>query len=277
MSHSITPEGGYQFVAYPHSFPSNPYFPPLPANTLPQSPQPWYTEEEGGEIGSGSDLGLNMEFDLELADLKTDHELAQSEAPSPVKKASKTAQPPRPPNAWILYRSDKLKAIADGETVPGLDAIKAEITGGSSSGSGSSGEDSSGLGKGKGKSTDETPAASDQQTFDAGSMPPPLPPLPPAKAKKPKRGSKEPTEGYLSLGRGKTGRGLPQADISKMISTLWKRETEAVRTKYENMAEQKKQEVNTVLYRLYLTVLVHYRVVISCRPRLSLRFLWPCG
>jgi hypothetical protein len=245
MAHSITPEGVYQFNAYPHSFPSNPYFPPLPANTLSQSPPPWYTEEEGGEIGSGLHLGLDMELDLELADLNTDHERAQSEAPSPVKKATKTSQPPRPPNAWILYRSEKLRAIGAGETIPGLDAIKAEIAIGSSSGSASSGEDNSNLDKGKGKSTDETPASSDQQTFDAGSMPPPPPP--PSKAKKPKKGSKEPTEGYLSLGRGKTGRGLPQADISKMISMLWKRETEAVRTKYEDMAEQKKQEVSTLL------------------------------
>jgi hypothetical protein len=32
-------------------------------------------------------------------------------------------QPPRPPNAWILYRSERLRAIAAGEPIPGLLAV----------------------------------------------------------------------------------------------------------------------------------------------------------
>jgi hypothetical protein len=62
--------------------------------------------------------------------------------------------------------------------------------------------------------------------------------------RKGKKGAKEPTEGLLALGKGKTGRGLPQAHISKMISELWKRESATVRAEYERRSEVKKLEVS---------------------------------
>ena len=117
---------------------------------------------------------------------------------------------PRPPNAWILYRSDMLKTIASGGEIPGLESVMAELGVSGSSESSNEGE-VAGLKR---------------------------------KTKKGKKGAKEPTEGLLSLGRGKTGRGLPQADISKMISMLWKRETPKIRGEYEKRSEMKKQEVS---------------------------------
>lgn len=170
--------------------------------------------------------------------------------------ASKT-HTPRPPNAWILYRSDMLKAIAAGETLPGLNEVMAEAGRVSSSGPGSSNEESSaeirssttpvkkGKGKGKGKfsrdkEVEDQAVLGETDGGDGLSTPANL------KTKKGKKGAREPTEGLLSLGRGKTGRGLPQADISKMISMLWKRESQEVRSKYEKMSEQKKNEVSVL-------------------------------
>jgi hypothetical protein len=62
--------------------------------------------------------------------------------------------------------------------------------------------------------------------------------------RKGKKGAKEPTEGLLRMGKGKTGRGLPQAHISKLISELWKRESPTVRGEYERRSEAKKLEVS---------------------------------
>jgi hypothetical protein len=244
LAHSVTPDH-----AYPHSIPSNPSFPPM-ASTVPAQSPPGHTEEKGGELGSRLDIDLCMEFELDPLMATTDQEQAPSETPSPVKKAGRSQKPPRPPNAWILYRSDKLRAIAAGEPVPGLDAIIAETIVSSSSGSANSGEDSLNLGKGNGGSKEETPASSagsDGQVSSKGSM---VPPPPPTNVKKPKKGSKEPTEGFLSLGRGKTGRGLPQADVSKMISMLWKRESAQVRGGYEKRAQLKKVEVSRTIHSL---------------------------
>ena len=155
-------------VGYPSSVPSQGYFGVYPG-PFPHPPSP------------SPELNINLD-----------------EVALPIK------QPPRPPNAWILYRSDKLKAIAGGEQVADLDAIMAES--GVSSTSSSEGD------------------------------------VKVAKVKR-KKGSKEPTEGMLALGRGKTGRGLPQADISKMISMMWKRERPEVRAQYEHLSEMRKLEV----------------------------------
>lgn len=125
----------------------------------------------------------------------------------PKESSKSTAKTPRPPNAWILYRSDKLKAIANGETIPGLEAVMNQ-------------SGLSGSGTSEGEEAQKKPK------------------------KKPRKGAKEPSKGILSLGRGKTGRGLPQADISKMISLLWKKEKPEAKAKYERMAEIKKLEVS---------------------------------
>jgi hypothetical protein len=112
-----------------------------------------------------------------------------------------------------LYRSDQLKAIGSGQLIPGLEAVQAEIAASSSASASSGPEKEDKIG-------------------------------PVKKKKKAKKGAKEPTEGMLALGRGKTGRGIPQADISKMISMLWKRESPVVRAEYERRSEEKKQEVS---------------------------------
>lgn len=146
-------------------------------------------------------------------------QLTPRDGPDPVASPARAERTPRPPNAWILYRSDKLRAIASGETVPGLEDA-------STSTSASSG--------------DET-KKSESQTPDTSSRAPS-----PQKGKKPSRARKAlkpPTEGLLALGRGKFGRGLPQADISKLISSLWRSETPEVRAKYERLSDQKKMEV----------------------------------
>jgi len=140
------------------------------------------------------------------------------------------AQPPRPPNAWILYRSDQLKAISAGRKVKGLDDVMRESGLSSSSGEESSAE----TGLTSATSVSATGTGTDEEK--------------PTVKRKGKKGAKEPTEGLLKLGKGKTGRGLPQAHISKMISELWKRETPTVRGEYERRSELKKLEVGVFSY-----------------------------
>ena len=219
-SQSLSPP--QHFAYYPQSFPSNPYV-QYQAPT-PLSP-PWQNMDE--ENASGLDIDTDMFFDADATDTEV-----KSVSASPSKKAARPAHTPRPPNAWILYRSDKLRAIGAGEQLPGLEAIMAET--GVSASSTEASEESSLEDKGKGKEK--------EVISESGSMlPPPVP-----KKKKAKKGAKEPTEGLLSLGRGKTGRGLPQADISKMISMLWKRESPEVRGEYERLSEMKKLEVSVI-------------------------------
>ena len=131
--------------------------------------------------------------------------------------------PPRPPNAWILYRSDRLRDIADGVTLPALDGVKAEL--GLSTDSGEKSPESG---------ADGAKGESEGEHID-----------PKGKKRKPKKGSKAPSEGILNLGKGKTGRGIPQADISKLISMMWARESDVVKKEYDALANRKKEEVRT--------------------------------
>ena len=158
-----------------------------------------------------------------------DEEYRQSSAepnPTSPSKPLVLERPPRPPNAWILYRSDRLKAISAGRKIKGLDDVMKEAGVSSSSGEESSAE--AGL-------TSTTSVTDDDK--DKGK---------PIIKRKGKKGAKEPTEGLLALGKGKTGRGLPQAHISKMISELWKRESAAVRAEYEKRSEVKKLQVSSL-------------------------------
>jgi hypothetical protein len=138
-------------------------------------------------------------------------------------KADPDKPPPRPPNAWILYRSDRLRDIAEGKHLAGLESIKAEL----------------------GMSSDSNDKASESEDMEgesgAGGK------AKKSKKKKPKKGSKPPTEGMLNLGKGKTGRGIPQADISKLISMMWSRETPSVKKEYDSMADRRKAEVRIPL------------------------------
>lgn len=110
----------------------------------------------------------------------------------------------RPPNAWILYRSEMLKHLSEGKPVEGLEAALEEL---------------------------------DNPTED------------PKDGKKSKKSNKKaPVKGSQELigqlGGGKGGRGLPQAEISRVISVLWKREDSERRRHYENLAAQAKEEVS---------------------------------
>ena len=160
-----------------------------------------------------------------------DEEYRQSSAepnPTSPSKPLVLERPPRPPNAWILYRSDQLKAISAGRKIKGLDDVMRESGVSSSSGEESSAE--AGL-------TSTTSVTDDDKDKEK-----------PIIKRKGKKGAKEPTEGLLALGKGKTGRGLPQAHISKMISELWKRESAAVRAEYEKRSEAKKLQVSSLCF-----------------------------
>lgn len=205
-----------QFGSYPQSYPYPHYSMGVPM-TQTMSHQSTTTSYSGMNTDTDADEGFASMLNID----GEEEEYRQSSAePSTSKslKAStipKVAQPPRPPNAWIMYRSDKLKEIRDGKQIDGFDKIMTE-SGLSSSASASSGEES-------------------LMNGVVGEKP---------KRRKGKKGVKEPTEGLLRMGKGKTGRGLPQAHISKMISELWKAETPAIRGEYERRSEVKKLEVS---------------------------------
>lgn len=121
----------------------------------------------------------------------------------------------RPPNAWILYRSEMLKHLSDGKPVEGLEAALEELNN---------------------------------------------PPEEPKDGKKSKKSNKKaPAKGSQELigqlGGGKGGRGLPQAEISRVISVLWKREDPERRRHYENLAAQAKEEVSFLALYPHVPVL----------------------
>ena len=128
--------------------------------------------------------------------------------------------PPRPSNAWILYRSDRLRDIADGIALPALEGIKSEL--------------------GISSDSDEKSVSSSAEDIDNGDA------KKSTAAKSSRKGSKKPSEGILNLGKGKTGRGIPQADISKLISMMWARESNVVKKEYDNLATRRKEEVRTM-------------------------------
>lgn len=139
---------------------------------------------------------------------------------------SKSGQPPRPPNAWILYRSERLRAIAAGEPIPGLLAVLEEqslvraldVSESRIPGS---------------KESSGSPEPNRFQLFKHGE---------PSSSNQ--VNVKEPTKNEAGS---KYRRALLQADISKVISMMWKREGKEVKSKYEAMAEAKKLEVSSRL------------------------------
>lgn len=151
------------------------------------------------------------------------------------------SNPPRPPNAWILYRSEKLKAIAAGEKLANLDTILAEQAAesrraqeGTSRAPGNSGKQrgisqtsskSSKSSKGK-KKAGESEAES--ELTDGRSTP----------------------QDSAAISDGNAGtKAVPQAEISKVISLMWKREKKEEKAKFEKMAQAKKIEVSRCMMR----------------------------
>lgn len=212
------------FTSYPQGYPSAPYH---------RGP---YTRTSSYAY-TASDADDMYDSDVQLGDA-TD----VSDAGTSAKKG----KVPRPPNAWILYRSEMLREIGKGRYPEGFDEAMADS--GVGNGHSSSGEDAS-----RNKlPTPPTSASSEagvkvERKADKGEMPPPPAPV---KMKKGKKGSKDPSQGLLNLGSGKTGRGIPQADISKLISIMWKREKADIRAVYEGKAEAKKAEVSELKNRV---------------------------
>ncbi|KAJ9094466.1 hypothetical protein QFC21_006005 [Naganishia friedmannii] len=137
--------------------------------------------------------------------------------------------PPRPPNAWILYRSEKLKAIAAGERMRSLDEIleeqastKAEEASGSSrapkSATKTGAQKITPPGKGKAKQKGKKAEQADEVEEE-------LSPLP-----------------DTTTQEDAASKAIPQAEISKVISLMWKREKKEEKAKYEKMAEMRKAE-----------------------------------
>ncbi|WRT64334.1 uncharacterized protein IL334_001266 [Kwoniella shivajii] len=230
------------FASYPQSYPTTSYFPhhptiPPPAS-LASSP-PWQTTDTEANA-SGLDVDLDIDLDDQDQNTMTDidgrtsgstaYPIESKLALSSSKPKSGTDAIPRPPNAWILYRSDILKDLAAGNDIPNLDITLAKMGYGATT---SASSDESNLGglTDRGKS---------REVLDSHMMPPPTSTK--TKYKKVKSQGREPTEEFLSLGRGKTGKGLPQAHISKLISTLWKNETPDRRAFYEQKANLRKIE-----------------------------------
>nr|XP_019015126.1 uncharacterized protein I206_01214 [Kwoniella pini CBS 10737]OCF53907.1 hypothetical protein I206_01214 [Kwoniella pini CBS 10737] len=223
------------FATYPQSFPTSSYFPhqqsPIPPPMALAASPPWQTTDTEANTS-----GLDIDLDVDLEGI-TDEGTAKSSyltASAMRSKSSSKDSIPRPPNAWILYRSDMLKDLASGNDIPGLDAVLNKMGYGptTSTSSDESTNDASmnaESGKAKGKK---------KEMIDSEMMPPPST----KSSKKSKKGKKEPTEQFLSLGSGKTGKGLPQAHISKLISTLWKNETEERKAFYERAADLRKIE-----------------------------------
>lgn len=127
----------------------------------------------------------------------------------------------RPANAWILYRSDKLRAIAAGESMPPLEDF---------------------LNRSK-------EVAEEATTSDEGVV------VSTVKGKKKKKKSKpgaqdapadqlEKIRATMNHQQAAENRPLlpPQAEISKLISFMWKNESRAVRKKYDRMSGIKRME-----------------------------------
>ena len=185
------------------------------------------TSYDGMATDTDAEDGFASMLNVDVEDENHRQSSAEPNCTSPSKPLG-LERPPRPPNAWILYRSDQLKAISAGRKIKGLDDVMRESGVSSSSGEESSAE--AGL-------TSTTSVTDDDKDKEK-----------PIIKRKGKKGAKEPTEGLLALGKGKTGRGLPQAHISKMISELWKRESATVRAEYERRSEAKKLEVSSVAF-----------------------------
>ena len=134
-------------------------------------------------------------------------------------------RPPRPCNAWILYRSDKLNWIKRGDPIPNIDEILEIIKADEKI-------------KTFKASSGQSESAEGDSAFDAGHGTP--------KSKPKKKGKKnaESSETIPSHGPTKSVKDFPQATISKIISALWKRESSAVKDAWQKRSEQRKTEVS---------------------------------
>lgn len=185
-------------------------------HTLESSFQPSSFTSSSEWQNTDSECRFGMDTEIEASSMTDSGHLSSSSLLSSQDKNKSQVTVPRPPNAWILYRSDMLKRISEGEKVPGIDKAREEL---------------------------DLSLSHGDSLGDEGSENRAMPP-PPVKKIKVRKGAKMPTEDYIALGPGKGGKGLPQSDISKVISHLWKNEVSEIRTVYENRANAKKLEVS---------------------------------
>lgn len=194
---------------------------PFCCNVL-QRETPTQSSESLPRLASGSSHGTSSP--TPPPDPEVSHVSAEEEPKPVVSRYTRPEQPPRPPNAWILYRSERLRAIAAGEPIPGLLAVleaqslvrALDV----------SEQRPSGF-----KDASSSPEPNRFQLFreDEPSNPP---------------NQKDVKDDPKTETSSKYRRALLQADISKVISMMWKREGKEVKSKYEAMAEAKKLEVS---------------------------------
>ncbi|KLT38311.1 hypothetical protein CC85DRAFT_306080 [Cutaneotrichosporon oleaginosum] len=130
-------------------------------------------------------------------------------------------KPPRPPNAWILYRSETLGKMSKGERIPLLEQVLLESYGPPKFAAqpwpvqNESTEEDDGTGANKG----------------------------PKGFRKGKKGGKDINWYMWMLGliRSPDG-GMPQSDVSRIISNIWKHEPEEQRQYYDKLSQIKKAE-----------------------------------
>ncbi|KAJ9119614.1 hypothetical protein QFC22_003323 [Naganishia vaughanmartiniae] len=160
-------------------------------------------------------------------------DLDDTQSSSSVKRGRKAnllkIGPPRPPNAWILYRSEKLKAIAAGERMKSLDEVLAEQASNKAEEASGSSRAPKGAAKGGARKT-----------------------TPPRKGKAKQKGKKAEQANEVEEERSPlpdttsredlASKAIPQAEISKVISLMWKREKREEKAKYEKMAEMRTAE-----------------------------------
>lgn len=148
--------------------------------------------------------------------------MASQPSISPARSPKATPKkPPRPPNAWILYRSETLAKMSRGERIPLLEQVLLESYGPAKFPAqpwptqGESTEEDDGTGVNKG----------------------------PKSFRKGKKGGKDINWYMWMLGliRSPDG-GMPQSDVSRIISNIWKHEPEEQRQHYDKLSLQRKAE-----------------------------------
>lgn len=139
-------------------------------------------------------------------------------------------KPPRPPNAWILYRSETLTKMSRGERIPLLEQVLLEQYGPP---------------KFPPQSSWPVPGESTEEEDGAGAN------QGPKSVRKGKKGGKDINWYMWMLGliRSPDG-GMPQSDVSRIISSIWRREPEPERRRYDNLSQVRKAEVSFVLHTL---------------------------
>ncbi|BEJ15096.1 hypothetical protein CspHIS471_0408630 [Cutaneotrichosporon sp. HIS471] len=144
----------------------------------------------------------------------------QSVSPPRSPKAA-PKKPPRPPNAWIIYRSETLAKMSRGERIPLLEQVLLESYGPA--------KFPAQTWPAQGESTEEddgTGANTGPKSFRKG-----------------KKGGKDINWYMWMLGliRSPDG-GMPQSDVSRIISNIWKHEPEERRQHYDKLSQKRKVE-----------------------------------